>query len=501
MFRDRSPIHCLRPDRRADAHHPGPRRQGRAALAARRDGGGAPRPRASRTPRSRFEGEGHGYRKAESRRRVYAAELVVPRPGVRVHARGRRSSRSWSSTWRRAEARGASDAQARRRAAPDAGARPRTRAYAGQRSAARPRRGHVGDDVVSGDSPKRTTSGSRKSVITPRSIRAAGERARVRVADRDVRAAPRRSRGLPSVQPSGARSASSRSHRVGRERRGLRADRVDPGLGHDPDALLDRGQREDRRRAGQPAARCPVRGRTPGPWRTGRAARTSPGSAAGAGPAAAARRTGRRARRGRRTGTCRCSRRRGRRRGRRGSTGIGAAGVRQVPQNVGAGRARRGLDRIDVDDRRRAIADQRQEHQRDVRRPAPRSRLRPPGPRPGRRRATGSRARAPPRAPRGRSGRSGTRARSATITRRSGRSSSAADATRYRLTVVESRDRRRTRAPPRGPRPPAVADPQRQVDPVVPGRGRARRPTRPRPRRATRSTARLGGRPSELPSR
>ena len=45
VFHDRSPIHCLRPDRRADAVHAGPGRPGRAAVPAGRDGRGAPRPR------------------------------------------------------------------------------------------------------------------------------------------------------------------------------------------------------------------------------------------------------------------------------------------------------------------------------------------------------------------------------------------------------------------------------------------------------------------------
>ena len=34
----------------------------------------------------RFEGEGHGFRKAESRRATYDGRARVPRPRVRVHA-------------------------------------------------------------------------------------------------------------------------------------------------------------------------------------------------------------------------------------------------------------------------------------------------------------------------------------------------------------------------------------------------------------------------------
>ena len=45
VFRERSPIHAFDRDRRPDADHAGPRRQGRAAVAARRDGRGAARPR------------------------------------------------------------------------------------------------------------------------------------------------------------------------------------------------------------------------------------------------------------------------------------------------------------------------------------------------------------------------------------------------------------------------------------------------------------------------
>ena len=63
----------VRPCRRPDADLPGSGRPGRAALAARCHGGGV-EPR-DPVRRDTFEGEGHGFRRADSRRRVYAAEL------------------------------------------------------------------------------------------------------------------------------------------------------------------------------------------------------------------------------------------------------------------------------------------------------------------------------------------------------------------------------------------------------------------------------------------
>ena len=63
------------PGRGAAAPAPGPRRPGRAAVPARRDGGGVHAPAACRTSRSAFEGEGHGFRRAETRRAQYRAEL------------------------------------------------------------------------------------------------------------------------------------------------------------------------------------------------------------------------------------------------------------------------------------------------------------------------------------------------------------------------------------------------------------------------------------------
>ena len=103
--------------------------------------------------------------------------------------------------------------------------------------------------------PSRTQSGPRKSGIDVRALdQRAADRPRLGVAQRDVRAAPRgvarraerRSRAAPSHSSCSAISSSvwaidfSRSASM-------------PGLGGDPHALLDRGQHEDRRRAGQEA--------------------------------------------------------------------------------------------------------------------------------------------------------------------------------------------------------------------------------------------------------
>ena len=99
VFRERSPIHAFDRDRRPDADHAGPRRQGRAAVAARRHGGGPARPRdpARRDHASRARATATA--RADSRRRVYAAELSFLgqvfgfTPGGRDRADRHRASR------------------------------------------------------------------------------------------------------------------------------------------------------------------------------------------------------------------------------------------------------------------------------------------------------------------------------------------------------------------------------------------------------------------------
>ena len=74
-----------------DAPVPGPRRQGRAAVAAGRDGGGVRARAACPHVAMRFEGEGHGFRARGDAAGHVRGGARVPRPRVRLRAGRRRS--------------------------------------------------------------------------------------------------------------------------------------------------------------------------------------------------------------------------------------------------------------------------------------------------------------------------------------------------------------------------------------------------------------------------
>ena len=207
VFHDRSPIHVVRPRRGADADHAGPGRPGRAAVPARRDGGGAPRARASRTPRSRSRA-----RATATARPSRGAGST--RPSSRSWARcsgsrpPTRSSRSSWSTSRAAELPRRSRPRARR-LAPDArirrpqGRRRRQMRAAHARFGARPQRcrpragpqrGHAAIDVGERRGERRQPEADhvRLAEVDDHAARDEGvdERRGVGVADRDVAAAP-----------------------------------------------------------------------------------------------------------------------------------------------------------------------------------------------------------------------------------------------------------------------------------------------------------------------
>ena len=175
--------------------------------------------------------------------------------------------------------------------------------------------------------------------------------------------APRRagSRGEPSEQPSGASHASSSA--IAYSVRAMPFARI-ASMPASATSSMPACAAVSARIAGVPTsqprdARLALEARAPS--RTGRAARTSPGSAVGARPGARAGRRGTRARRGRRSGTCTCSRRRGRRRSRSRSTGIEPAACDRSHRTSAPASRAASVTAAHVDDRRRAVVDRRED--------------------------------------------------------------------------------------------------------------------------------------------
>ena len=201
-------------------------------------------------------------------------------------------------------------------------------------------------------------------------VRALDQRAadapRLGMAQRDVRAALLRgARGVPSSKPSARaprRGCRPRAPSASPPWRGS----LDPGLADQLGADVDRGEAEDRRRAGEEAAHAGVGlvgalhrelVALPEPALDRRAQRLLQ---------RAPRRTGRPGPRARRSGTCRCSRRRGRRRDASSSTGTAPAEWLRSHRTSAPPACAASVIARQVGERARAVGDVRERDERDV---------------------------------------------------------------------------------------------------------------------------------------
>ena len=220
------------------------------------------------------------------------------------------------------------------------------------------------NDVVSGESPNRIESGSRKSGMTPALDEAVRQAPRIGMADRDVCAAPRRvARASDREPPPG--KPSSTSPIANSSRAGPSPDPPDPGLGS-PGARPPRSPPARACRASRSTTgRCPVRDRSPGPSRTGRAGRTSPGSGCAARPGARAGRTARLVPRAAVEVLVRAADREVRAARRRARLDRSAR-VAEVPDDERSGLVGEGGDPGDVGDRGRSVVHVAEGDERDV---------------------------------------------------------------------------------------------------------------------------------------
>ena len=141
-------------------------------------------------------------------------------------------------------------------------------------------------EVVSGESPRRIEFGRPEVGITPAAIIRRVRSPRVGAPDRDMRPAPRGVARAAEREPQGRQHRVMQGDRVLGQGDPLRPDPPDPRLRHQPDSLLGDRQPEDARRPGQPAGDARLWLERPGPSRTARPGRTSPGSGCAARPGA-----------------------------------------------------------------------------------------------------------------------------------------------------------------------------------------------------------------------